>query len=165
MKRFAALVALLFVSAAALAGGVPPLPNQAPYNDPSQGLAILQQLIGQLNGNPSYAPTQVMGLGQFCSASGATPQTCNGQRGQVVATGVTSAASSAQNFVINDSLITAANMCRTMITAYAGTFGTNGIPVINGSATGTGTITVSVGNANATNALAGNITLSFDCQN
>jgi hypothetical protein len=158
-------------AAVGFAGGVPPIPSSPTYSEASQIIGTLNALINQLNGLPAgsggYAaqPGSVISLGSFCRVTGATPVTCTGQRGQITTTTLTTAASTAANYVITDSLITASNTCMASIVSYSGTFGTNGIPVINGATVGAGTITLSIGNANATNAFNGTVVVAFSCIN
>ena len=151
------------------ANGLKPAANwpPAPYPMFNAVSPWLNALIQQLNGQTGYAtqPNSIVSLGTFCTASGATPQTCNGSRGVVTTATLTTAAVAAANYVINDSLITAANACRATVTAYSGTFHTNGIPYVATVTTGTGTITVSLGNVDATNALNGTVGMTFDCIN
>lgn len=167
----AALIVALAAPIAAQAGGVPQLPSSPQYSEGSQIVPTLNVLIQQLNGvaspNGGYAtqPGNVISLGQYCTASGATPQTCNGQRGQAVTNSLSTAASSAANYVLNDSSITAANVCRANVVAYSGTFHTNGQPYIATVTPGTGTLTFSIANGDATNALSGTVTFTFDCVN
>jgi hypothetical protein len=164
---FIGLLIVLALPPAAWAGGLPLMPSSPTYSEPSQIVGTMNALIQQLNGQTGYAtqPNSIVSLGTFCTASGATPQTCNGSRGVVTTATLTTAAVAAANYVINDSLITAANACRATVTAYSGTFHTNGIPYVATVTTGTGTITVSLGNVDATNALNGTVGMTFDCIN
>ena len=166
-KTLIAAFAATLMASAAHAGGLPLMPSSPTYSEPSQIVGTMNALIQQLNGQTGYAtqPNSIVSLGTFCTASGATPQTCNGSRGVVTTATLTTAAVAAANYVINDSLITAANACRATVTAYSGTFHTNGIPYVATVTTGTGTITVSLGNVDATNALNGTVGMTFDCIN
>lgn len=164
------VIAALFAPMAALAGGMPTLPSTSQYSEPSQIVGTLNAIINQMNGNAlgagGYAaqPGNIMSLGQFCTASGATPQTCAAQRGNVSFTGVTVAGVATGNVVINNSLITANNVCRAWITAdnsAAASF-----PYIRSVVTGSGTITVAISNAAAaTSTGSSTFGVGFDCTN
>jgi hypothetical protein len=103
------------------------------------------------------------GNGTFCSATGATPQTCNGTRGSVVTNALAGATLTSQNYVINNSSVTAASVVSCQVLAYSGTIITNGIPIITGCTAGAGTITVAITNTGA-NAEAGTVTIGFSLQ-
>lgn len=165
----AALAALSTV--AALAGGVPLVPSSPQYNEPSQIVSTLNAFINQLNGNPSgsggYAaqPGGIVSLGSYCTASGATPQTCNATRGLVTTASLSTAAATNANYVINNSLVSATSVCQVTVASYSGTLVTNGYPQPLVVTTGTGTITVSLTNTHAANALSGTVGLAFNCIN
>lgn len=150
-------------------GGVPLIPSTAPFSEPNQFVGSMNAFINQLNGNPAgsggYAaqPQGIISFGSYSApAAGGTPLTANTMRGSLSFTGVTVAAVSTGNVVINNSLITAANVCRAFITAdnsAAGSF-----PYIRSVVTGTGTITVAISNAAAaTSTGASTFGVGFDC--
>jgi hypothetical protein len=168
MKKLFASVALLVAASWALAGGVPNLPNTAPFNDPSQVLSTLQTLINQLNGNPAYAPVANIGLGSICTLGGltpGTPQTCNAQRASITSATLTTAALTSQSLLVNNSLVTANSNCIGSINNYSGAFSTNGIPILYALVPTAGQLQVFIGNASATNALNGTLALTFYCVN
>jgi hypothetical protein len=151
--------------APAHAGGVPIVPSSPQFNEPSQIVSTLNAFINQLNGNPlgsgGYAaqPNGIVSLGSFCTASGSTPQTCNAMRGIVTTNSLATAASSSANFVINNSLITAANAC----VVGVGNTSSTGTPAIAQVVTGAGTITISLANVNTATAFNNTINLNFTC--
>ena len=101
-------------------------------------------------------------LGTLCQVSGATPQTCNGQRGLAGFTGLTTAASTAAAAqVIDDNVVTSTSVVECTINGYGGTIHTNGVPVITQCVPGSGTITVQIQNVDTLNALSGTITVGF----
>ncbi len=101
-------------------------------------------------------------LGQvICSASGTTPQTCNGQRGIVTTNSLATAAATDASFVINNSSVTAASHVLVTDLGYSGTLVTNGYPVLMSAVPGAGTITVHITNLHAANALAGTVKIGF----
>jgi hypothetical protein len=167
MKRIVLGLLVVLVSATAFAGGVPPIPPNPTYSEPSQIIATLNALINQLNGNAlgtgGYAaqPGGVVSLGSFCTASGATPQTCNASRGVVTTNSLATAASTAAAFVINDSLVTAQSACGASI----GNTTSTGTPTIASVVTGAGTITVLVANVATAAALNNTVNIVFNCIN
>lgn len=155
--------ALIAGAVIGLAAPIPFVPSTAPFNEPNQEVATLNALINQLNGQTSYAPAQLISIGQFCAnTAGATPQTCNGQRGIASFTGVTAAgnANSAAQ-VINNSFLTAASNCQVNIngTTAAGASG----PVVSTAIPGAGTLTVIISNTTATTTGASTFNLGFNC--
>lgn len=171
MKTFrSALVAVgLFVgavlgSAIGFGGGVPLIPSSPTFSEPSQIVGTLNAFINQLNGNAlgagGYAaqPNGTPSLGSFCQpAAGATPLTCNGNRGITSFTGVTVAGNADATVVVNNSTITTASACSAQIlnnpTAAAGpavssvtpTAGVLTIVLTNATATTTGSVTFNIG--------------------
>lgn len=101
--------------------------------------------------------------GTTCSASGATPQTCNGTRGFVTTNSLATAATTNAAYVINDSSVNAGSLIQCENLGYSGTIVTNGIPVFISCVPGAGTITVNITNAGA-NALSGTILIGFSLQ-
>lgn len=102
-----------------------------------------------------------MALGTFCTAAGATPQTCNGLRGIVTTGTLTTAANTASTYVINDSSITSSSLIACVLQAYSGTYVTNGLPEVMDCKAGSGTLTVDFANTNGTNALNGTLKFGF----
>lgn len=96
-----------------------------------------------------------------CTASGSTPQTCNGFQGIATTNSLTTAAVTNAAYVINNSSVVAASRVTCQILGYSGTPVTNGIPVILSCVPGAGTITVNITNAHAANAMSGTVALGF----
>ncbi|MDE2471869.1 MAG: hypothetical protein KGL35_24875 [Bradyrhizobium sp.] len=168
LLKLAAVLALFF-PLAALAGGVPQLPSTSTYSEPSQIVGTLNALINQLNGLPSgsggYAAQSngAVSIGSFCQpASGATPLTCNGQRGIATFTGVTVAAVSTAAVVVNDSQVTANSACTAQIisdNSAAASF-----PYIRSVVPTAGVLTVNISNAAAaTSTGASTFGIAFNC--
>ena len=163
LRSFAFVAALTMT---ALAGGIQSMPTTAPFNEPSQTVATWNAFVQYLNGTAGLytagtAPTgtALPSIGAFCSASGGTPQTCNGQRGVITTNSLATAASTAANFVINNSLITANNAC----TATIGNTTSTGTPTIAQVVTGAGTITVNIANVATAAALNNTVNINFSC--
>jgi len=106
--------------------------------------------------------TGIVLLGNLCTASGSTPQTCNDPRGIVTTSSLSTAASTlAADYVIDDSSVTGSSMVQCTIDAYSGTWHTNGVPVIAACIPGSGTITVKIQNVDTANALSGTVGIGF----
>lgn len=103
--------------------------------------------------------------GLSCTGSGATPQTCNGQRGIVTTNSLTTAAATNAAYVINNSSVTTSSMVHCTNQGYSGTIVTNGYPVIMTCVPGSGTITVNITNTHAANALSGTVQIGFTVMN
>ncbi len=103
--------------------------------------------------------------GTQCTASGATPQTCNGQRGVVTTNSLSTAAATDASYVINNSSVTASSQVQCTDQGYSGTLVTNGYPVIMTCVPGSGTITVHITNTHAANALSGTVKVGFSVLN
>lgn len=170
MKKILAVVAGAIASTISAvwllsATPLPFVPNTG-CQEANQLLNCLNLFVNQFNGGNGYTGTpQIVSAGSYCTASGATPQTCNGQRGLVTTASLSTAAATNANYVINNSLVTAASVCQVTVASYSGTLVTNGYPQPLVSATGTGTLTVSVTNTHAANALSGTVGLAFNCVN
>lgn len=109
--------------------------------------------------------TGIVQLGQaLCTASGATPQTCNGQRGLVTTNSLSTAATTDATFQINDNSVTAASMIQCTLDTYSGTMVTNGIPVVTLCVPASGNITVHITNVGA-NAMGGTVGIAFVVMN
>ena len=167
LKKIAAAFGF-FVGALALAwaANIPLVPSTPQFNEPSQIVGTLNTFINTLQGQPTAINNNIPGVvsfGTFCTASGASPQTCNGQRGLVTSGTLTTAAATNANYVINDNLVTAASVCQVTVASYSGTLVTNGYPQPLVSTTGAGTITVSLTNTHAANALNGTVGIAFAC--
>jgi hypothetical protein len=115
---------------------------------------------GTIDGVTLGATTPV-NLGALCTATGASPQTCNGQTGNVTSGTLTTAALTAATYVINDSAVTANSLIQCSLQAYSGTYVTNGLPEVMDCAPGAGTITVHFVNTHSANALNGTLKFGF----
>jgi hypothetical protein len=160
------LQSLAFVAALAVtayAGGVTTMPSTAPFNEASQTVATWNAFIQYLNGVPGQwtagATPPMISLGSFCTASGATPQTCNAQRGVVTTNSLATAASTAATYVINNSLVTANSACAAAI----GNTTSTGTPTVASTVTGAGTITVLIANVATAAALNNTLNINFNC--
>lgn len=96
-----------------------------------------------------------------CTASGATPQTCNAISGTVTTNSLTTAGATNAAYVINNNTVVATSRVKCQVQAYGGTIVTNGYPTIMTCVPGAGTITVNITNTHATNALAGTVAIGF----
>ncbi|MEJ0071215.1 MAG: hypothetical protein WDO24_23490 [Pseudomonadota bacterium] len=106
--------------------------------------------------------TGIVTLGQaICTVTGASPQTCNGQRGIVTSGTLTTAALTDASFTINNSSVTAASLVACADQGYSGTIITNGIPLLTSCVPGAGSITVHITNLHSANALNGTVKLGF----
>jgi len=162
----AVFLGAVFGAALGFSGGLPLIPISPTYNEPSQLVATLNTLLQTLNGAPTSLNNNIpviYSMGGYCTATGASPQTCNAQRGLVTTGTLTTAAATNANFVINNTLVTATSVCQAWVVSYSGTLVTNGYPVPLVSATGAGTLTVSLTNTHAANALNGTVGLGFVC--
>ena len=164
MKRFLSALTAVFVSGAiALAANIPLIPSSPTYSDPSAILNTLNTLIQQLNGGVGYAPAQVISPGLFCTngTAGGSPQICNGQRGQVLFTGITVAATGTnQTLVVTDSSIAAGMSCygqwSTAFTAGSALYVSTMVP-------SAGSLSVVTANGGTTTNAVTTGTLSFNC--
>lgn len=106
--------------------------------------------------------TGIVVLGQtICTISGATPQTCNGQRGIATTGTLSTAGATDASYVINNSSVTTSSLIACTDQGYSGTLVTNGYPVIMSCVPGSSTITVHITNTHATNALSGTVKIGF----
>lgn len=152
-------------AAAAFAAGIPSIPSTSQFSEPSQIVGTLNTLINQLQGGPGVTGTPaIVGIGGICNpAAGATPQTCNSQRGIVpFTTAPPTTTGSTVTYVINNSLVTASSICNVFWTT-AGTAGSAlSVATVVPSAGSLSVVTVNAGTT--TNAVATG-TLSFNCSN
>lgn len=103
--------------------------------------------------------TPATGAGPFAAGSS--------QNATVTVSGLTTAASTASAAIlVNTSAVSATSRIVPTVIAYAGTYGTNGVPtVLLGPIVAGTSFSFQVYNAHPTNALAGNITIAFTVQN
>lgn len=145
MKRFfAALSAALLAATCAFAGN----------------LAV----DGNLTVAGTTTGTGTSFFGAVCTVSASSNAgTCNGQRGTYTTASLStahSAAATAQT-VTNSAVAGTSSIVLCSVTAYSGTFGTNGNPTAACIATGASTFTINIVNAADTNALSGTVGVSF----
>lgn len=100
-----------------------------------------------------------------CTASGATPQTCNGPSGAVTTASLSTAAATNAAYVINNSAVTAASRVHCTVMGYSGTLVTNGYPQIITCVPTAGVITANITNTHAANALSGTVAIAFTVSN
>jgi|HubBroStandDraft_5_1064220.scaffolds.fasta_scaffold112100_3 hypothetical protein len=168
MKRFLPTLSAVVVSGAiALAASLPNVPSSPTYSEASQIVGTLNALIQQLNGGAGYAgAAQNISLGSFCqnAAAGATPQVCNGQRGQVAYTGLVvaglAATGTTATLVVTDSSVLANSQCTAnFITAF-----TAGSAIVPATAVATaGSVSFLFANAGTTTNAVTTGTMAFNC--
>ena len=103
-------------------------------------------------------------------APAATLQTVSGANGTLVVGGLrfaatitglsTAASTAAAQTTITNASVTAASVVQCQVTNYAGTYVTNGIPIVVGVQPAAGSLTFYILNVATANALSGNITVS-----
>jgi hypothetical protein len=165
MKRFyTGLLVLAFSAGLSFAANLPLMPSTPTFSEASQIVGTINALVSQLNGLPGYSGTsQLVSLGSSCAntTAGASPQVCNGQRGQVAYTtlGVTTTGS-VMTTVVTDSAILATSQCTAnWITAF--TAG-SGVTVATAVATAGSLSVISVNAGTTANAVTTG-TLAFNC--
>jgi hypothetical protein len=158
LKRIAyALTGLIASAAIAMSAGLPILPSNSQYSEPSQIVGTINALIQQLNGQAGYAAqNSTVSIGSYCTntTGGASPQVCNGQRGEVLFTGISAlAVSTTQTLVVTNANVAANSTChanfKTAFTAGSAmtvativpTAGSLSILVVNAGATTNGVTT------------------------
>ena len=165
LKRIAAALAGLVATVAiAMGASMPLLPSTSQYSEPSQIVGTINALIQQLNGQAGYATANpIVSLGAYCTntTGGATPQICNGQRGDVLFTGITVAATGTnQTLVITNSSVAANSIChanfKTAFTAGSAVVVATIVPTA-------GSLSIVVANAGTTTNAVTTGTLSFTC--
>lgn len=119
-------------------------------NQPSRASDV-NQVIDYLNNRA--------GLNATAGTAGNTA-TINAFAGTLTTATLSTASGAVQAIVITNSNATSTSHCDVYMTAYSGTFSTNGVPVIHKVACTAGTITITIGNAGS-NALSGTIGLRF----
>lgn len=128
LKRIAyALTGLVASALIAMSASMPILPSTSQYSEPSQIIGTINAVIQQLNGQAGYAAANsTVSIGSYCTntTGGASPQVCAGQRGEVLFTGITVAATSTnQVLTITNANVAANSTChanfKTAFTAAA----------------------------------------------
>jgi len=110
--------------------------------------------------------TGIVLLGQaICTITGASPQTCNGQRGIVTTGTLATAAATDATYTINNSSVTTSSLVQCTDQGYSGTLVTNGYPVIMTCVPGSGSIAVHITNLHSANALNGTVKIGFTVLN
>lgn len=165
LKRIAyALTGLVCSVAIAMSASMPLLPSTSQYSEPSQIVGTINALIQQLNGQAGYAAANsVVSVGSYCTntTGGGTPQVCNGQRGEVLFTGITVAATGTnQTLVVTDANVAANSTChanfKTAFTAGSAVVVATLVPTA-------GSLSVVVANAGTTTNAVTTGTLAFFC--
>jgi hypothetical protein len=154
----------LFGSMIAFGGGMPTVPSVPAFSDPAAIVSTLNTLMATLQGAGTAINNNtpaVYSTGAYCTASGATPQTCNTQRGSVTFTGVTVTNAATATLVVNNSLLTAASACTANITNNANP--AQSTPFVSTLTSGSGTLTAILGNGSATTTGSVSIILTFNC--
>jgi hypothetical protein len=138
-----------------------PGPRLIDGNDLNVMLGAVNKIQDQIDGTAAIPGCPV-------TTTGATPVTCNGTKGAITTTTLTTAALNSQVYVINNNLVSATSVVDCSMMAFSQGFTatlTTGIPVILGCAAGTGTISVTIGNLHATQALNGTLKIGFTVVN
>lgn len=136
-------------------------------NASASGAFTNLNVTGWANFGDAGTPTNVAaGAVSFVAANGtesANAVTANGVTGVITTSSLTTAGGATYLITLTDNKIAGTGtkvLCQ--IASYAGTFGTNGIPVIaTAVATAANTAQIRIGNAHASNALAGIVTISY----
>lgn len=160
-----ALTGLVASAAVSMAATIPLLPSSATYSEPSQIQATINAVIQMLNGNGTYATAPaVISIGTSCAGTaGASPVTCNGQRGTAPFTGITVAATGTnQTLTITNSAIAANSICHVQpTTAFTAGSGVTVATVVPAA----GSMAVVLVNAGTTTNAVTTGTLGFYCFN
>jgi len=167
LKRIVyALTGLVASAALAIAGTIPLLPSNANYSEPSQIQATINAVISMLNGNGAYATAPAtVSIGTQCQGTaGASPVTCNGQRGTAPFTGLVVAGLAATgttvDLTITNSAVTAASICHVQpTTAFTAGSGVTVATVVPAA----GSMVVKLVNAGSTTNAVTTGTLGFYC--
>lgn len=90
-----------------------------------------------------------------------TGVTANGSAGIITTVSSTLAADATAEFTVTNSAVAATSVVLVSIADYAGTYGTNGIPVVNVDSIAAGSFKVDLSNVHSTNALSGVVKISY----
>ena len=152
-SKFLALVAMIAAALAPAFAFAAPLPYVTVPLDTVN--ASINTLVSSINSNLAPAATL-----QTVSGTNGT-LVVGGLRFSATITGLTTAASTmASATTITNASINASSVVVCGVTNYAGTYATNGIPIVVGVQPGAGTMTFNILNVATANALSGNITVS-----
>lgn len=165
LKRIAyALTGLIASAAIAMSAGLPILPSTSQYSEPSQIVGTINALVQQLNGQAGYAAANsTVSIGSYCTntTGGASPQVCNGQRGEVLFTGITVAATSTNQILTVTNANVAANS--TCHASFKTAFTAAAVLTVGQIVPTAGSLAISVSNSGSgTNAVTTG-TLAFYC--
>ena len=112
--------------------------------------------IGKAGGSVS------LGQGTVTQATSATTGvTLNASSGVITTFNQSAAAGATSTFTVTNSCVVAASVVSVTVGNYAGTYGTNGIPLATVSAVAAGSFNVTIVNAHASNALSGALKLNY----
>lgn len=90
-----------------------------------------------------------------------TAVTLNAACGVITTFAASAAANATQAFTVNNSYVTTGSTVLVSVLSYAGTFSTNGIPVVNVDTVAAGSFQINISNAHGTNALNGALGIGF----
>lgn len=96
------------------------------------------------------------------AVSATTAVTLNTRTGLITTQSETAAAGVSAAFTVNNSLATATSNIRAWVVNYAGTFTTNGLPIVSVDNRTAGTFDIVVSNAHGANALSGVLIIGFE---
>jgi len=116
----------------------------------------LTNLLSSYNLNVDAPATS----GTVSIAAGATGS-LNAESGVITITGLNAAAGASQTVTLDNKKILANSNLLVTLNNYTGTWGTDGEPWLAQATIADGTTVIRIVNANDTNALAGNVTVSF----
>lgn len=160
------LVGAVLGAAIGFGANIPSVPITPNFSEPSQIVNTINTLVQSLQGGVNQITPTVgnYGIGAFCTnAAGASPQTCNGQRGAVAFTGLgVTTTGTVMTTVINDTNITAGSQCSTW---WSTAFTAGSAVTVATMVPAAGTLTVISVNAGTTANAVTTGTLGFDCIN
>lgn len=89
-----------------------------------------------------------------------TAVTSNGVAGQITTITATTSANSTSTFTVNNSACLSTSFVQLQLVSYAGTYGTNGVPLLAVSSVSAGSFNITIANASA-NALNGALVIYY----
>lgn len=125
----------------------------AELGTPAPGLLINTWASNQTVDAPGSSGTQ--------SVAAAGTAALNAESGVITLTGFTAAAGAMQTATITNNKIVATSNIIATLNNYAGTYGTNGEPILMAVTVAAGSMVLRIGNIHGANALSGDITVSF----
>lgn len=90
-----------------------------------------------------------------------TAVTSNSAAGLITTQSASTAAEAAETFTVNNDRVLATSGVEVWIQSYAGTYSTNGLPVVNANAVAAGSFNVILFNAHSTAALSGALVIGY----